>query len=216
MERQHPTYCRRRSDGEFHRASDLRRPPQKPRPTAPNMTSHLRVWRRVRLFPGCTINIGKRGVSSFSFGVRGAHYTVGRKNRRATIGMPGTGIFATAIKPRGHDTADGYMWRCGKCRGPVSGPSERCPSCGYQPPPRNFLGAIFLIAGTTLAILGLLLSASCAPVTWNRTGASQAEFRSDTAACQMKADEGILIPGLPGHWMELCMQSRGYQARAAQ
>jgi hypothetical protein len=30
------------------------------------MSLHLRVWRRVRLLPGVTMNIAKRGVSSFS------------------------------------------------------------------------------------------------------------------------------------------------------
>lgn len=43
--------------------------------------------------PGVTLNIGKRGVST-SVGVRGAHITAGR-GRRATVGIPGTGLSYT-------------------------------------------------------------------------------------------------------------------------
>src|SRR5947209_7030220 len=64
------------------------------------MTTHLRVWRRVRLLPGVTMNIGKRGASSFSFGRRGTHYTVGRTHTRATVGIPGGGIFLTDVERR--------------------------------------------------------------------------------------------------------------------
>ena len=34
------------------------------------------------------------------FGRRGMHYTIGRKNTRATVGLPGSGIFVTDVKPR--------------------------------------------------------------------------------------------------------------------
>ena len=60
---------------------------------------YLRFWRRVRVAPGVTVNLGKRGVSSVSVGVRGAHYTVGRNGkRRMTVGVPGTGLFYTQQK----------------------------------------------------------------------------------------------------------------------
>jgi hypothetical protein len=71
----------------------------------------LRVWRRVRVLPGVTLNIGKRGVSSVSFGRRGMHYTVGRGRERVTVGLPGSGLFLTEsrrLRP-GVDTALGWV-----------------------------------------------------------------------------------------------------------
>lgn len=55
----------------------------------------FRFFRRVRLGPGVTMNLSKSGPS-FSFGVRGAHVTVGRRGMRRTIGIPGTGVFYTS------------------------------------------------------------------------------------------------------------------------
>ncbi len=58
---------------------------------------HIRFWRRFKVFPGVFLNISKSGIS-FSFGVRGAKYTVGPKGHRKTFGIPGTGLFHTSKK----------------------------------------------------------------------------------------------------------------------
>ncbi len=55
----------------------------------------LRFYRRVRLFPGVSVNLSRSG-SSLSVGVRGAHVTVGRRGVTRTVGIPGTGIFCTS------------------------------------------------------------------------------------------------------------------------
>jgi len=60
----------------------------------------LRYRRRLRLFPGFSLNLGRSGVTSVSAGVRGAHYTVGRRGPRATIGLPGTGLSYTMTPHR--------------------------------------------------------------------------------------------------------------------
>lgn len=53
----------------------------------------MRFYRRVRLGKGAFLNIGKTGVS-LSMGVRGAHITFGGAGgTRATVGIPGTGLF---------------------------------------------------------------------------------------------------------------------------
>lgn len=57
--------------------------------------AYIRLFRRVRLAPGVTLNLAARGPS-LSFGVRGAHVTVGRSGVRRTLGVPGTGIFVTS------------------------------------------------------------------------------------------------------------------------
>ena len=54
----------------------------------------FRFFRRVRIAPGLTLNLSKRG-GSLSFGPRGAKYTIGPRGRRATLGLPGTGMFYT-------------------------------------------------------------------------------------------------------------------------
>jgi Protein of unknown function (DUF4236) len=47
-----------------------------------------------RLLAGCgpEVNLGKSGVTSIALGVRGAHMTFGRYGRRATLGLPGSGL----------------------------------------------------------------------------------------------------------------------------
>lgn len=54
----------------------------------------IRLWRRIKIFPGVWLNISKSGIS-FSFGVKGARYTVGRSGKRFTAGLPGTGLSYT-------------------------------------------------------------------------------------------------------------------------
>jgi tetratricopeptide (TPR) repeat protein len=54
----------------------------------------FRFWRRVRLAPGVTLNLSK-STASLSFGPRGAKYTVSPRGNRATVGLPGTGLFYT-------------------------------------------------------------------------------------------------------------------------
>jgi len=54
----------------------------------------FRLWRRIRIAPGVTLNLSKSG-GSLSFGVRGAHFTAGPHGKRVTAGIPGTGLFYT-------------------------------------------------------------------------------------------------------------------------
>jgi hypothetical protein len=75
-----------------------------------------RYRRRLSLFPGLSLNFGKSGLTSVSAGVRGAHYTVGRRGPRATIGLPGTGLSYTVAPhhrrrpvPRHHLTLGGLV-----------------------------------------------------------------------------------------------------------
>jgi Protein of unknown function (DUF4236) len=59
----------------------------------------FRFQRRLRLFKGVSLNIGKRGISSISLGTRGAHTTVGRSGIRNSIGLPGTGLSYSRLWP---------------------------------------------------------------------------------------------------------------------
>ena|SRR5579875_232549 len=57
--------------------------------------AYVRLFRRVRIAPGVSLNLAKHGPS-LSVGVCGAHLTVARSGIRRTVGIPGTGIFATS------------------------------------------------------------------------------------------------------------------------
>ena len=51
----------------------------------------FRFFRRIKIFPGMHINLGKRGAS-VSFGPRGAKMTIGRTGIKSSVGVPGTGF----------------------------------------------------------------------------------------------------------------------------
>lgn len=63
------------------------------------MSMGFRFRRSIRLLPGVTLNIGKRGVST-SFGIRGARITRGHGKTRVTLGVPGTGLSHTSVGGR--------------------------------------------------------------------------------------------------------------------
>lgn len=56
----------------------------------------LRLWRRIRVLPGVTLNLSKSGLS-MSVGPRGAKMTIGPRGRRITVGLPGTGLSYTRV-----------------------------------------------------------------------------------------------------------------------
>lgn len=57
----------------------------------------FRFQKRIRLLPGLTLNVSKRGVST-SLGMRGARVTFGRGKTRTTLGVPGTGLSYTSVQ----------------------------------------------------------------------------------------------------------------------
>ncbi len=56
---------------------------------------NFRFYRRMRIFPGLSVNLSKSGPS-LTVGVSGAHVTVGPRGVRRTLGIPGTGIYYTS------------------------------------------------------------------------------------------------------------------------
>ena len=55
----------------------------------------FRFFRRLRIAPGITMNLSKRG-GSLSFGPRGGKVTVGTSGVRRTVSLPGTGLYYTS------------------------------------------------------------------------------------------------------------------------
>jgi hypothetical protein len=51
----------------------------------------FRLFRRIKIAPGITLNLSKSGLSA-SAGVRGARVTLGPRGVRRTVGIPGTGV----------------------------------------------------------------------------------------------------------------------------
>ncbi|HVA81693.1 MAG TPA: DUF4236 domain-containing protein [Candidatus Binataceae bacterium] len=56
---------------------------------------NFRFYRRMRIFPGLSVNLSKSGPS-LTLGMRGAHVTLGSRGVRKTVGIPGTGIYYTS------------------------------------------------------------------------------------------------------------------------
>lgn len=84
----------------------------------------FRFQRRLRLFRGVSLNIGKRGVSSISFGTRGAHTTIGKSGIRNTIGLPGTGLSYTSLMPWKRRVAQGSPQAAPSPPGPLNSLSK--------------------------------------------------------------------------------------------
>lgn len=55
----------------------------------------LRFYRRIHICPGVGVNLSRSGPS-LTFGVRGAHVTLGSRGVTRTVGLPGTGIYYTS------------------------------------------------------------------------------------------------------------------------
>lgn len=56
----------------------------------------FRFQKRIRILPGITLNLSKKGVST-SIGTRGARVTLGHGKTRTTVGIPGSGLSHTTI-----------------------------------------------------------------------------------------------------------------------
>jgi len=74
----------------------------------------LRFQKRKKIAPGIRVNVGKLGVSGFTFGKRGAGITVGKRGIRANMGVPGTGLsYSTKITGGGSSRKNGKTARSG-------------------------------------------------------------------------------------------------------
>jgi hypothetical protein len=62
---------------------------------------YFRFRRRLKLFPGCYWNIGRRS-SSLSVGTKGYHKCFSRRGTRTTYSLPGSGLSYSDYSPRGH------------------------------------------------------------------------------------------------------------------
>ena len=65
---------------------------------------YFRLFRRIKIAPGVTINVSKSGLST-SFGPKGAKITVGKRGIRRTVGIPGTGMYYTSLSSPGQKSA---------------------------------------------------------------------------------------------------------------
>ncbi len=102
----------------------------------------FRFYRRIKILPGVTLNIGKKGITGISVGKRGAHMTVGKQGVRTTIGIPGTGIsYSTVSKSKGRSASTGtqrkeealpYLKQCPWCGHHCRKRWDKCPACGHE------------------------------------------------------------------------------------
>ncbi len=66
----------------------------------------FRFFKRVKIFPGVTLNLSGSGPS-ISVGPRGLKTTFGPKGTRTTVGLPGTGLSYTEVHGAGHGAGQG-------------------------------------------------------------------------------------------------------------
>lgn len=57
---------------------------------------YFRLFRRIKIAPGVTINVSKSGLST-SFGPSGAKVTVEKRGVRKTVGIRGSGMYYTSL-----------------------------------------------------------------------------------------------------------------------
>lgn len=88
----------------------------------------FRFRRSIRILPGLRINLSKKGISSITIGRRGASLNINRRGeKRATVGIPGTGLsWQTQLdRPVGRK-----MTECPFCGHRMRKRWDRCPQCG--------------------------------------------------------------------------------------
>lgn len=56
----------------------------------------FRFKKSFKIIPGVKLNVSKKGLSSVSLGGKGASMNFGKKGRRTTVGIPGTGMSYTS------------------------------------------------------------------------------------------------------------------------
>jgi hypothetical protein len=106
----------------------------------------LRLFRRVRIAPGVSINLSKSGAS-VSVGPRGAKVTIGPRGVRKTVGLPGTGVYYT--------TTSNHHERAAEPAAPISAePSPTRSGIGGFWARRSIAGKVAI--GIVAALLALL------------------------------------------------------------
>lgn len=56
----------------------------------------FRFKKSFKIIPGVKLNVSKKGLSSISLGGKGVSMNFGKKGRRTTVGIPGTGMSYTS------------------------------------------------------------------------------------------------------------------------
>jgi hypothetical protein len=97
----------------------------------------FRFQKRIKLLPGVTLNLSRKGVST-SVGATGARVTVGHGQVRTTVGVPGTGISQTSISSTT------------KVQSQMKDPLPMTPTTPAQPPSKGIAHAIGRLIGRLL------------------------------------------------------------------
>jgi hypothetical protein len=164
----------------------------------------FRFQRRVTLIPGLRVNFSKSGAS-LSIGHRGFWYTVGPKGRRATVGIPGSGIYYTKTYPA-HPHPH-----------PHAGPPKIIPHNGPASPPTRADQAAFLIViAVMIALAALALVAIlAAPATAQESSPSSPSSPPPDARCSLTVD-GHVYMNLADCWYDQLPPHPRYGTRMLQ
>ena len=100
----------------------------------------FRFRRTFTILPGIKVNLGKEGLSSVSFGRRGAKMTVGKNGTRQTVGLPGSGLSFTNYEKHAENEPvpvpaamdNRASLRCPNCNAITKRGAIYCPKCGFN------------------------------------------------------------------------------------
>ena len=160
----------------------------------------FRLFRRIRLAPGVSLNLSKSGLST-SFGRRGYHVTVGHGHLRSTVGLPGTGMYWTSVSGAGRRQTRPVARRAIRRAPPPA--SRRSSSPGdYRTAALGCLalvGILAVLAATAatsgLALIPIVVVAVVAVVVVRRYRQSQPAFIAGRLVRQAAsaADPGVAV-----------------------
>jgi hypothetical protein len=110
---------------------------------------YFRLFRRVHVAPGLTLNLAKTGLS-LSLGARGAHVTLSSTGIRKTVGLPGSGCFFTSKQG----------WHSGVHTAPQltsASPAPPVQRSGWETAGHALLVILEAVGIAVVAVMGILL-----------------------------------------------------------
>lgn len=134
-----------------------------------------RYRRSIKILPGLRMNVGSRGVSSFSFGGRGVTINMNKHGVRSTFSLPGTGI--------------SYQTKTTSYHAPKLPSRPSAPTTHWSPGQRRSFG-IYAVVGVAALIIYFALR----PVVTASQTAMDAQRNSASSSVQASGEQLSLPP----------------------
>lgn len=136
----------------------------------------FRFRKRIKIFPGFHINLGKKGINSASIGPRGFTTNINSKGARQSVDLPGGFSYQTKrvsgstpegeTKPYNFETVSNQItrtWRCSNCSALNPAENNFCGNCGgggmqdvLQPAPTYAMSDVTTSRNSFLLLIGIV------------------------------------------------------------